>query len=144
MIEIWGSNYFFLYLLEKRWSDHKLMKIITQIKTIQFVSDIANCWPTEMLTYRTGLFKTDIIRKLMIRHWWQCTLLLLITPQKKLFLNNEANITNWHCCCKRRPREANIFYVHRLASAWGSTINFNVLFLTYTSLKIRWSPKEFD
>jgi len=29
-----------------------------------------------------------------------------------------------------------------LASAWGSTVSFSVLFLIYTLLKIRLSPKE--
>jgi hypothetical protein len=105
--------------------------------TIKFVRDIAICWLTERFfsrqTFLEGLwFRID--GNILCLYW--------ILP-KQLFLNNEANVTNWHCCFKRRPREANVFHVPRLASAWGSTINFNILFLMYTSLKIRWSPKEF-
>jgi hypothetical protein len=29
-----------------------------------------------------------------------------------------------------------------LATAWGNTVDFNVLFRTYASLMIRWSPKK--
>ena len=39
----------------------------------------------ELLNYRTDLFKIDVFRELMIRHWRQSPLFLLISSQNILF-----------------------------------------------------------
>ena len=99
------------------------------------------------------LFKLDIFRKVMIRYSWHSPLFVLIPKQKIVFnLKKMTNIKNWHCCFRRRPREPNIFHALPLASAWGRTVDFHVVFLVYTCqdalrfihtlLTIRWSQKE--
>jgi hypothetical protein len=65
-----------------------------------------------------------------------------INSFSKIVLNKTAKVTYWQCCLKWKPGEANIFYALPLTSAWGRTIDFNVLFPIYTLLIIRWYPKE--
>ena len=94
------------------------------------------CLQRHDLIYQTTeriLSRQDVFRELMIRNWWQSPLFLLII---------KTNVKNWQCCLKRRPREANIFHVLPLPSAWGRTVDFNVLFLIYMLIMFRWSPKE--
>ena len=59
---------------------------------------------------------------------------LLTPPQKLLSFTKIANVKNWHCCLKQRPREANIFHVLTLPTAWDRIVIFNVLF----SIETRW------
>jgi len=98
-----------------------------------FLRDLLNHW--------TYLIKINIFfGELMIRYWWQSTLFFLL-PSQKIFLTDNSEVKNWHCCPKGRKRKVHIFYVLPLASAWGRTANFNVLFV-YTLLMIRYLRKK--
>ena len=58
-------------------------------------------------------------------------------------LTNNGNVKTWKFCLQRGRKKANIFQVVLMASAWGSTVNSNVMFLIYPLFPTRSSPKQF-
>jgi hypothetical protein len=84
----------------------------------------------DLLNNQMNLFNTGISRKLMIRFLWQSPLLLLISSPKTVS-NKKANVKNWQCCLKRRPRKASIPYLLPLASAWGRAVDYYYYYYYY-------------
>ena len=61
---------------------------------IIYVSIYKVClWHHDLLNYHSDLLKLDIFRKIMIQHWWQYPVCLLI----KVFLI-KTNVENLQCC----------------------------------------------
>jgi hypothetical protein len=52
-----------------------------------------------------------IFRKMMICHWLQSPLFLVIPSQKQILTKKPAQVKNWQCCLNRKPRKADIFHV---------------------------------
>jgi hypothetical protein len=74
------------------------------------------------------IFSRHNFRRFMIWNWWQSPIFLFI-PQHTVSCNEKVTIMNWQCHLKQRTRKANILYVLPLASTWGRTVNFNVLYI---------------
>lgn len=107
-------------------------------------------WRQDMLDYGKS-FQDTYFRKNLILI--DSDLLCFTNSFSKNCFNKKFNMRNRQFCPKRRPREANVFYVLTLDSVWGMSVNFNCLFLIFTparkllspvnpSLLIRWSPKH--
>ena len=103
-------------------------------------------WPIEL---RKGFFFKDFLESLWLAFDGNLPYFTNSFPQKIVFTKNSYD-KNWQCCLKRRPREANIFHLHPLASACRSEERFCILFtcakklqlLIYMLLMIRWITKQ--
>lgn len=81
----------------------------------------------QKLNHELPKSRMDIFRKLMGRYWWTSPFTYQLIF-KNLFRQNRAEVNNWYFRLKHRWREANIFLVLSVSSAWGRTVDFNVLF----------------
>jgi len=63
---------------------------------------------------------------------------LLINSFPNFFFHKKANVK----IDSAVPRGGEEKLTHSFVSAWGSTVNFNVLLLIHKLVLIRWSPKE--
>jgi len=98
---------------------------IIYCKIMHFVTYcIINCHLMHQHVYHevpNGPLQDRLFGKLVIQHWWQSALFLIV-PSQKLFFNKKANVKNWHCCLQQMPSLS-------LASAWGSIVNLMFCFL---------------
>jgi len=85
----------------------------------------ATSWSIELLN---RYFQDRHFRKAYDPTWITVSF-FFINTFLKIFFDKEVWLRNWQCCLKRTPRDADIFDVLPLASAWGRTHALNVLFL---------------
>ena len=115
---------------------------IIYIKKVRFL-----LWHYDLPNYWKNFFK------LFLESLWfgihGSNIHFLLTPSQNC-LNKKANVKNWPCCLKRRPRKANVYFPWPPLEAGHSISTFSfsfkrgrkLLFLIYKLLLIRWSPKE--
>ena len=107
----------------------------------------------DLLKYRKELFKINFFffRKLMIRHWWQSPLFLLI-PSLKIVLTKMPEVKNWCCWLKQRPGEKSTHFVYFPAPPLQAELSVseycssrtrarNLWLINYTLVEVCWSPK---
>jgi hypothetical protein len=110
------------------------------------------CWRHhDLLNYQTDLFKTEVFRKCMIRHWWQTPLFSLI-PSQKLIFNKKKLTLKFNNAAQADTKGSLTFFMYfpwpplkvgLSISTFFSLFNHGrkLLFLIYTFLLFRWSPK---